>query len=120
MRRAASVASTFVLLAACALPAFAVQHQVEGPQDSLAGAPTINHCTLRKAIINSNDDAATYPQCAAGSGADEIVFNQSWTISLTLAGASEDAALTGDLDITSPITIVGHPDGTVIDGAGLD
>ena len=98
----------------------AVQMQVEGPQDSLLGAPTINHCTLRKAIINANDDAATYPQCQAGSGADEIVFNSNWTITTALAGINEDAGLTGDYDITSPLTIIGHPDGTILDGADLD
>jgi hypothetical protein len=94
--------------------------QVEGPQDSLAGAPTINHCTLRKAVINSNDDAATYPQCAAGSGADVIEFLFPGAITFALAGINEEAGLTGDLDVTSNITVVGHPDGTVIDGADLD
>ena len=99
----------------------AVEHQVEGPQDSLAGAPAINHCTLRKAILNSNHNAATYPQCAAGSpGLDEIVFNFPGTITTALAGISEDAGLTGDYDITESLTITGHPDGTVLDGADLD
>ncbi len=109
-----------VAVCASAPEARATQIQVEGPQDSLAGAPTINHCTLRKAIINANDDAATYPQCPAGSGADEIVFLSNFTINLTLSGAGEDAALTGDLDITDSLTITGPPGGVVIDGAGLD
>ena len=29
-------------------------------------------CTLREAIINANNNAATWPDCAAGSGADVI------------------------------------------------
>ena len=96
------------------------QIDIEGPQDSLAGAPTINHCTLRKAVINANDDAATYPQCRAGSGADTIIFDFAGTITFTLAGANEDFALTGDLDIRDSLTITGHDNGTVIDAGALD
>ena len=91
---------------------------VEGPQDSLAGAPAINHCTLRKAIINANNDAATYPQCAAGSGIDTIVFLSPMTVTFALAGISENGGLTGDLDITESVIIDGG--GSTIDGAGLD
>jgi len=40
--------------------------------DSLEYTPDL--CTLREAIINANDDAATYPDCAAGSGDDTILF----------------------------------------------
>jgi len=109
-----------VLMLFVCLPATAVEMQIEGLQDSLLGAPTINHCTLRKAIINANDDAATYPQCQAGSGLDEIVFNLPGTITFAYPGIMEDAAVTGDLDITSSLTITGHPDGTVIDAASLD
>jgi CSLREA domain-containing protein len=29
-------------------------------------------CTVREAIINANNNAATWPDCAAGSGADVI------------------------------------------------
>ena len=103
-----------------AVPLCAVQIDVEGPQDSLAGAPTINHCTLRKAVINANDDSATYPQCQAGSGADTIVFDFAGTITFALTGANEEFGLTGDLDIRQSLTITGHPDGTVIDAAALD
>ena len=112
--------ATLLALLVSAAPLRAVTMQVEGPQDSLAGAPSINHCTLRKAVINSNDDAATYPQCQAGSGADIIEFVFPGAMTFALGGINEEAALTGDLDITSNITIVGHPDGTVIDGADLD
>ena len=98
--------------------AFATVLQVEGPQDSLAGAPTINHCTLRKAIINSNNDAATYPQCAAGSGVDTIEFLSPMTVTFALAGISDDAGLTGDLDITQSVIINGG--GSTIDAALLD
>ena len=46
---------------------------VEGPQDSLAGAPTINHCTLRKAVINANTNTAAYPQCLSGVAGVDVV-----------------------------------------------
>jgi hypothetical protein len=94
--------------------------EVEGPQDSLDGPPLINHCTLRKAIINANTDSAAYPQCPAGSGLDTIVFLSPMTISLTKAGINEEDALTGDLDITDSLIITGIDGGTTIDGAGLD
>src|SRR5688572_7377810 len=94
--------------------------EVEGPQDSLAGAPTINHCTLRKAIINANTNTAAYPQCAAGSGVDTIVFLSPFTVTFSLVGIMEDAAVEGDLDVTESVVITGHADGTIIDGADID
>jgi CSLREA domain-containing protein len=39
-------------------------------------------CTLREAIDNANDDAATHPDCVPGSGADTIAFSVSGTITL--------------------------------------
>ena len=54
--------------------------------NSLADAPlpivpvTDGQCTLREAIENANDDAATHPDCAAGSGADTIDFSVTGTI----------------------------------------
>src|ERR1041385_4922632 len=105
------------LVCSLALTAHAAIIQVEGPQDSLDGPPLINHCTLRKAIINANTDSAAYPQCAAGSGLDTIVFLSPMTISLTKSGISEEDALTGDLDITDSVIITGP---VTIDGAGLD
>jgi len=97
--------------------------EVEGPQDSLLGPPddfSINHCTLRKAIINANTDTAAYPQCASGSGLDTIVFLSPMTVtfSAAYAGVSEEAGLTGDLDITDSVIIEGG--GSTIDAASLD
>lgn len=111
----------FLLVVFLTAPLYGTVIQVEGPQDSLEGPPDINHCTLRKAIINANTDTAAYPQCAAGSGIDVIEFLSPMTIALTRSGAGEDAALTGDLDITQSVTINGDSSGgTVIDGAALD
>lgn len=93
---------------------------VEGPQDSLAGAPTMNLCTLRKAIINANTNTAVYPQCEAGSGVDTIVFVNPFTVNFGLVGIMEDEAEEGDLDVTEAVIITGHPNGTIIDGNDID
>jgi CSLREA domain-containing protein len=36
---------------------------------------TDGFCTLREAIVNANDNTATFADCAAGSGADTIILN---------------------------------------------
>src|SRR5215470_5749174 len=40
-------------------------------------------CSLVEAIVNANNDAATYPDCPAGSGADTIVLPANATITLS-------------------------------------
>src|ERR1700752_1315424 len=40
-------------------------------------------CSLREALTNANDDAATYGDCIAGSGDDTIIFAGNYTITLT-------------------------------------
>ena len=113
-------ATGFLVCVLIAVSAQAAVIQVEGPQDSLAGPPTINHCTLRKAIINANANSAVHAQCEAGSGVDTIVFLSPFTVTFSLVGILEDASLQGDLDITESVIITGHADGTIIDGADLD
>jgi CSLREA domain-containing protein len=67
-------------------------------------------CSLREAIVAAN----------ATGEADTIIL-PAGTYILRLAGTSEDAAATGDLDITAPLTILGQgSDQTIIDAAGLD
>jgi CSLREA domain-containing protein len=65
-------------------------------------------CTLREAITNANNDAATYGDCAGGSGADTLTFAPA------LAGSVISLATIGDttlgptaLGVTSNITILG-------------
>ncbi|MCA9070285.1 MAG: hypothetical protein KDA84_15230, partial [Planctomycetaceae bacterium] len=68
--------------------------------------------TLREAVIAANDEGTN-------AGADTINLGAG-TFTLSLMGASEDAATTGDLDITSEITIQGAGAGqTIIDATGL-
>ncbi|MGH9144763.1 MAG: CSLREA domain-containing protein, partial [Vicinamibacterales bacterium] len=67
-------------------------------------------CTLRAAIQEAN----------ALAGADTIVV-PAGTYTLTIAGASEDAAATGDLDITTTVTVEGAGANlTTVNGGGLD
>lgn len=66
-------------------------------------------CSLRDAIRFANSNYATTITVPAG------VFT------LAQAGRNEDAAATGDLDITADVTINGAgADRTVIDGGGID
>jgi 6-phosphogluconolactonase (cycloisomerase 2 family) len=66
--------------------------------------------TLRAAIQAAN----------GGTGHNTILLKGD-TYTLTIPGADEDSAATGDLDITRSVTIIGAgADKTVIDAAGLD
>jgi CSLREA domain-containing protein len=81
---------------------------------------TVNgNCTLREAIIAANTNTAV-DACPAGNDTDTI-FVPSGVYTLTMAGANEDASLTGDLDIRSPLTLTGAgPLTTTINANGLD
>lgn len=76
-------------------------------------------CSLREAVVAANTDTAV-DNCTAGSGSDTITVPPG-TYTLSLAGAGEDAAQTGDLDLTADVTINGSgQNDTVIDGANAD
>lgn len=82
--------------------------------DALAGdrvsADDDGLSTLRASVIEAN----------ALAGNNTIVLGAG-TFSLSRAGRDEDGALTGDLDITDNLTILGAGAGlTIIDGASLD
>jgi len=78
-------------------------------------------CSLREAIWAANNDSAVQaPGCVAGNGADTIRV-PGGVYRLALGGTGEDAALTGDLDISKGVTITRA--GTVrvtVDAQGLD
>lgn len=88
---------------------------VNGLGDSQA---TDGICTLREAITNVNNHAATWPDCAAGTGSD-IINLPAGTITLAIAG-HEDLNAAGDLDVLASVTINGDPAGSTVNGAGLD
>jgi len=107
-----------------ATPAHAATITVTTTSDTLA---TDGSCSIREAIINANNDAAVWPDCAAGSGADTIAL-PAGTITLAIPNPvtspccldGDQLAAAGDLDILTSMTIVGHPSGTTIDGNALD
>ena len=80
-------------------------------------------CTLREAITAANTDTASGDsggECPAGSGADTITL-PAGTYTLAIAGHSENNNATGDLDLTSHITINGAgAESTVIDANQID
>lgn len=76
-------------------------------------------CSLREAIRSANLDTAV-DACSAGSGADTINISPG-IYTLTINGTSEEAAVTGDLDITNDLTIAGiRASATIIDGGNID
>jgi hypothetical protein len=98
---------------------FATTFDVDRTDDTAAAmACTVapNDCSLRGAIIAANTDV----------GADPVVINlqPATTYNLTLTNATqENAAATGDLDITTSlhtVTIAGGGSSTIIDAAGLN
>lgn len=75
-----------------------------------ANSPRINgdgYCSLIEALVNANDDAATYPDCTSGNGADTISLGGK-TYMLHTANNSTVSGANGLPVITSPITIEGN------------
>ncbi|MGD8632336.1 MAG: choice-of-anchor Q domain-containing protein, partial [Anaerolineales bacterium] len=71
-------------------------------------------CTLREAVRAANADKESGPdagECAAGVAADTIVLPPGVYLLDRSDNGKEDAAATGDLDITSEITIVAEGPG---------
>ena len=104
-------------LMATLVPARAATFTVDSTADEVDAAPgdgvcasAANHCTLRAAVMEAN----------ALPGGDAIVL-PAGTFHLSLVGDGEDAALTGDLDVTDSVEITGAgADTTAIDGYGAD
>ncbi len=86
-------------------------------------------CTLREAIINANNnDQSGSADCLAGEAlpvTDQIVFDAATNSSpfvLNRTGTNENAAATGDLDITESLMITGNGADSVteVDGNATD
>ena len=76
-------------------------------------------CSLREAIQSANTNTGV-DACTPGSGTDTITV-PAGTYTLSIAGAGEDANATGDLDITSNLSITGAGNTlTIIDGGAID
>src|SRR5262245_38575243 len=73
---------------------------------------TDGSCTLREAINNANNDAATYADCTSGSGADTITFDSSLSgttiyLASTLIIATNTTLTIDGSALTSKITLSG-------------
>jgi hypothetical protein len=76
-------------------------------------------CSLRELIISANTGTAV-DTCGVATAIDVVRFaDADATYTLTVVGADEDDAATGDLDILVPLTFEANGE-TVIDAAGLD
>ncbi len=118
-------AATLTLLWSVSPPrTYAATITVDTAVDELDGSPGNGSCSLREAINNANTDSAGQADCAAGSGADIIIFDSSLDsapITLSRTGANENGNSTGDLDILSPIIVNGNnANRTIIDGGDID
>ena len=107
-RRKKFAAGAAVALGAAITPdAAAALITVNSTADTVAADA---QCTLREALLNANDDAATSPDCTAGSGADTISFNLTLPATITLSGTSlpilESATINGP--DTGVLTINGN------------
>ena len=65
-------------------------------------------CSLSEAIVNANDDAQTYLDCATGSGADTITLAGNTYSLQAIYGGTGYGASNGLPNITSAITIEGN------------
>ena len=113
----AAIAALLVLLAAGPAAAATISVTTPGDEFTANGAA----CSLREAIwAANNDSAAQAPGCTAGSGLDTIEVPEG-IYNLTRAGVNENADVTGDLNVTAPVTIRHVGSGsTVVDAKGLD
>ena len=106
---AALVAAIIASLLLSARPALGATFTVSTTADTNDGICDAD-CSLREAIVAAN----------AAGGADTITL-PAGAYTLTTPGAGENAAATGDLDITDDLTINGAGAATtIIDGGSLD
>ena len=98
-----------VVALATAVDAHSATFTVMRTDDPQPGACD-SDCSLREAVLAAD----------AGSGGDTIVL-PAGHFRLGIAGTAEDAAATGDLDLTKNVTIAGAgARATTIDGLGID
>lgn len=124
----ASLLSLLLLALFFATPAHAVVAiVVNSPSDVISSSD--NSCTLREAVIAVNTHTPSGGgggECLGAAGLNTIIL-PSGAYTLTIAGALEEAAATGDLDLKQDMTIQGNgfgcllnPNCTSINGNGID
>lgn len=90
--------------------------QVSTPLDTLVDDGL---CSLREAVRSANLNQPI-GGCFTGGGGDTILI-PAGIYTLEISGSDEDESLTGDLDISQGLTILGEGIGaTILDGNGLD
>jgi CSLREA domain-containing protein len=93
---------------------------VNGFEDGVSNDGT---CTLREAVISANkdqDSGRRKSECQAGSGTDTIQLEAGTYILTRTDSGQEDSSLTGDLDISTNLTIIGAGAGqTIIQAQGF-
>jgi CSLREA domain-containing protein len=78
--------------------------------DTADGSCDVTDCSLREAVIASN-----------GTPVADTIYLPTGVYTLSIPGTNEQVAATGDLDITSEVTILGDaylP--SIVDGGGID
>lgn len=118
MRRIVHTFYAFTLLSLCfvahsASQNFSVNSSTDNvdinPGDGI-GADILGRCTLRAAVMEAN-----------ALGGNHTIMLPPGTYTLTISGSSENAATSGDLDITCNLSIIGGgAASTIIDGGGID
>ena len=109
----AGAAVIFLAIMSISAPAFA-QINVEEERDQIR----VNGlCSLREAILNANNGAGgdlSGGDCEAGNAGVDVINLPDGTYRVSIAGAGEDAAATGDFDILEDLTINGgNPQPTI-------
>lgn len=104
---AMTLTAAALLLALSSVPVFADSITVA------AGARGFNSgdgCSLVEAIVNANDNAMTYPECAAGDGASDTIYLPPAEVMTYAAyyGSNTYGSGTALVDITSTIIIEGN------------
>ena len=111
---------TLLITLFLANPAQAATIAVTTTTDELDSTATSAGCSLREAIQNINDAALTYTECSnvgGGFGVSDTITVPAGTCTL-IGGPTENANLSGDFDITKPLTITGAGQATTIIQAG--
>ena len=101
-----------VALAASLVPLVAPTHALAANIAVNRNSDTVandGRCSLREAVRAARLNAASGEaagECAAGSAADTITLPAGDYV-LSIAGTDEDAAISGDLDLTGTVTLAG-------------
>jgi hypothetical protein len=110
MRVWAGVVVVVLFALAGAQPAAAASFTVTRTDDPVPDGCLPSDCSLREAVLDAN----------AAPGSDAISLPEGH-YRLTIPGAGEDSAATGDLDLTDDVSVTGTwARGTVIDATGGD